>query len=49
MSQLQINHAKKNDNKKARIDTNGIGGKLLNEASAKAIIQAREDKKSEKL
>ena len=47
--QLQINHAKKNDNKKTRIDTNGIGGKVLNEASAKAIIQAKEDKKSEKL
>jgi hypothetical protein len=49
LSQLQINHAKKNDNKKTRIDTNGIGGKVLNEASTKAIIQAKEDKKSEKL
>jgi hypothetical protein len=34
-----------NDNKKTRIDSNGIDGKVLNEASTKAIIQVKEDKK----
>jgi deoxycytidine triphosphate deaminase len=38
-----------NDNKKTRIDSNGIDGKVLNEASTKAIIQVKEDKKKEKL
>ena len=48
LSQLQVNNSKKTV-RKQRIDTNEIGGKVLNEASTRAIVQAKENKKSEKI
>jgi hypothetical protein len=48
LSQLQVNNSKKTV-RKQRIDTNEIGGRVLNEASSRAIVQAKENKKSEKI
>jgi hypothetical protein len=48
LSQLQVNNSKKTV-RKQRIDTNEIGVKVLNEASSRAIVQAKENKKSVKI
>ena len=48
LSQLQVNYSKKAV-RKQRVDTNEIGGKVLNEASSREIDLAKENKKSDKI
>lgn len=48
LSQLQFNNNQKGA-KKHRVDTKGIGGKVLNEESSIAIVKAKEEKKSSKI
>jgi hypothetical protein len=45
--QLQVNNSKKTV-RKHRIGTNEIGGKVLNEASTRAFVQAKENKNPKK-
>ena len=48
LSQLRFNNTQKYG-KRHRVDTKGIGGKVLNEESSIAIVKAKEDKKSLKI
>jgi hypothetical protein len=47
LNQLKINNARKENLNKHRVDSPGVGGKVLNEASSRAILQAKLDKKDQ--
>jgi hypothetical protein len=47
LNQLKINNARKENVNKHRVDSPGVGGKVLNEASSRAIVQAKLDKKDQ--
>ena len=47
LKQLVINKYSKENSPKVRLDTPTLGGKVLNEATSRAIVQAKVDKKQE--
>jgi hypothetical protein len=47
LNQLKINNARRENVNKNRVDSPGVGGKFLNEASSRAIVQAKLDKKDQ--
>jgi len=44
---LVVNRSSKENSPKVRVDTPNVGGKVLNEAASRAIVQAKVDKKQE--
>ncbi len=47
LNQFKINNARKENVNKHRVDSLEVGGKVLNEASSRAIVQAKLDKKDQ--
>ena len=47
LNQLVVNRSSKENSPKVRVDTSNVGGKVLNEAASRAIVQAKVDKKQE--
>jgi hypothetical protein len=47
LNQVKINNARKENVNKHRVDGPGVGGKVLNEASSRSIVQAKIDKKDQ--
>ena len=44
---MVVNRSSKENSPKVRVDTPNVGGKILNEAASRAIVQAKVDKKQE--